>query len=618
MINTKVETDKPPYPRPQFERSEWMCLNGTWEFDFDDSRQGLQSSWNDTRLKDRIVVPFPYQSTMSGINDKGVHEVVWYSREFEIPSGWHGRDLLLNFGAVDYETMVWINGTEVGHNRGGHVPFFFDIAPYVTSGTNRVTLRVEDKQDPYQPRGKQSTTGVPRHIDYYCTTGIWQTVWLEPVSSMRIDSLQIVPSVANESLFIRVYLHAPAHLWKLTAEIYDGEVKVTEVEQDSYRSTIEMTVVIPDGKLWSPEQPHLYDIKLKLFSNGILMDELYSYAGLRSVELRDGWLHLNGQPTYLAMVLDQGYWPESYLAAPSDDALRDDVEWVKKFGFNGVRKHQKIEDPRWLYWCDKLGLLVWSEMANARAWSPQSEEHLIAEWERAVRRDCNHPCIVTWVPVNESMGFPGLQKSHPGQYAFLERITTLTRRLDPERPVIDNDGWEHTDITDICAMHDYTPTAKTLIERYEKTLRGGPLPANAWDDEKPMFARGSHFRGQPIMLTEIGGFLMERTDIPKQQWDLLYTAYGTTFSPKDFLAKYIDLMEGIASLPFIVGFCYTQLTDVEQERNGLLTYDRRLKLDPSEIYQINQRFVTMRPPPKPRKSTDQAPDAVATLHKAPV
>ncbi len=285
-----------------------------------------------------------------------------------------------------------------------------------------------------------------------------------------------------------------------------------------------------------------------------------------------------------------------YLAAPSDAALRADVEWVKRLGFNGVRKHQKIEDPRWLYWCDKLGLLVWSEMANARAWSSEAEEHLTAEWERAVRRDYNHPCIIAWVPVNESMGFPGLQKSHPGQYAYLERITTLTRSLDPERPVIDNDGWEHTDITDICAIHDYTPTAEGLRARYAETLAGGPLPANAWDEEKPMFVRGSRYRRQPIMLTEVGGFLMDRPDLPKEKWDLLYAAYGTTFSSEDFLQKYRGLMEGIASLPFVTGFCYTQLTDIEQERNGLLTYDRLPKVPPEQIAEINRRLLAARRP----------------------
>jgi len=287
------------------------------------------------------------------------------------------------------------------------------------------------------------------------------------------------------------------------------------------------------------------------------------------------------------MVLDQGYWPESYLAAPSDDALRADVEITKALGFNGARKHQKLEDPRWTYWCDTLGLLVWDEMPNARAWSPEAEEHLTAEWERAIRRDINSPSVIAWVPVNESMGFPGLQKNHPGQYAFLERIVSVTRQLDPDRPVIDNDGWEHTDITDICAIHDYTPTGKAIKSRYEQTLTGGPLPSNAWDEEKPMFVRGSRFRGQPIMLTEVGGFLMERSDLPKEKWDLLYAAYGTTYSPEDLLAKYTDLMRGIAALPFVAGFCYTQLTDVEQEMNGLLTYDRVPKVDPAQIAAVN-------------------------------
>src|SRR5665213_3082111 len=220
---------------------------------------------------------------------------------------------------------------------------------------------------------------------------------------------------------------------------------------------------------------------------------------MRDIELLGGKAYLNGQPVYLRLVLDQGYWPKSYLAAPSDEALRTDVEWVKRFGFNGVRKHQKIEDPRWLYWCDRLGIMVWEEMPNAREWSSQAEERLTAEWKRAVERDHNHPCIIAWVPVNESMGFPGLKESHPGQYAFLERMVGVTRQLDPCRPVIDNDGWEHSDVTDICAIHDYTPTAHLLRERYHETSLGGALPAHVWIDNKPLFVLGSRYRGQPIV-----------------------------------------------------------------------------------------------------------------------
>jgi hypothetical protein len=269
------------------------------------------------------------------------------------------------------------------------------------------------------------------------------------------------------------------------------------------------------------------------------------------------------------------YLSRPVLAAPSDEALREDVQWAKQLGFNGARKHQKIEDPRWLYWCDRLGLLVWAEMPNARAWSSEAEEFLLAEWERAVCRDLNHPSVITWVPVNESMGFPGLQESHPGQYAFLERIVAATRRLDPHRPVIDNDGWEHTDITDICAIHDYTPTAAELRQRYQKALGGGPLPSTVWYRNKPLFIRGSCYRGQPVVLSEVGGFLMLPAELPAEKRDRLYSFYPAYSSADELLERYRDLMEGLAVLPFLAGFCYTQLTDIEQEANGLLTYDRQ-------------------------------------------
>jgi hypothetical protein len=289
------------------------------------------------------------------------------------------------------------------------------------------------------------------------------------------------------------------------------------------------------------------------------------------------------------MVLDQGFWPDGLLTAPSDEALQADIGWTKLFGFNGARKHQKIEDPRWLYWCDRLGLLVWEEMPNARDWSSKAEDLLSAEWQDAVRRDFNHPCIICWVPVNESMGFPGLSQEHFGQYAFIERMVRVTRRLDSTRPVIDNDGWEHTDITDICAIHDYTPSSERLSTRYEETLKSGELPPKVWVD-KPLFARGSRYRGQPIVLSEIGGFLTIPTDVPPEKRDLLYRFYASFESPEEFLAKYRDLMRGIASLKFLAGFCYTQLTDIEQEINGLLTYDRRPKAPAEAIAEIHAEY----------------------------
>jgi beta-galactosidase/beta-glucuronidase len=483
---------------------------------------------------------------------------------------------------------VWVNGQEVGHNQGGHIPFWFDIAPYIKEGENRLTLRVEDSQDPYQPRGKQATSGLPREIDYYCTTGIWQTVWLEPAPPVRIQELRITPSAGKGSFELSVYLHAPFGARRLEAEALIDNKVVARTSEEVTAAAGSLVLSIPEARLWSPESPNLYELRLRLFEDDQLLDEVESYAGLRSVELRNGRVYLNGHPTYLMMVLDQGYWPESYLAAPSDEALREDVEWVKRFGFNGVRKHQKVEDPRWLYWCDRLGLLVWGEMANARAWSPKAEERLVAEWRRVIRRDYNHPCIITWVPVNESWGFPGLQQSQPAQYAFLERMVAITRRLDPGRPIVDNDGWEHSDVTDICAIHDYTATSEGLKQRYQEMLDGGALPPNLWLSHKPLFLRGSRYRGQPIMLTEVGGFLMIPEDVPEQDRDILYKFYGSCCSAEELLEKYRDLMSGISSLPFVAGFCYTQLTDIEQEINGLLTYDRRPKIAPGKVSEIHR------------------------------
>jgi beta-galactosidase/beta-glucuronidase len=587
MVLSRKEFPRPEYPRPHFARSLWFNLNGEWEFAFDDKEEGLRLGWHDGReLPSRITVPFAYQTSLSGVNDKSIHEVVWYARSFELPDEFYKRDLLLNFGAVDYACTVWINGQEVGHNRGGHIPFQFDIAPYLKTGANRLTVRVEDRQDPEQPRGKQSFTGLPEGIDYYCTTGIWQTVWLEPVPSIRIEELRINTDAKRNLIELTVFLHAPSAAWRVEVEVLEDGKRVAIGEDHTAVATGRVAITIPYAKLWSPESPHLYDLQVRLYDGDKLLDEVASYVGLRGIELRNGRILLNGKPTYLKMVLDQGFWPEGLLTAPSDEALQADIGWTKMFGFNGARKHQKIEDPRWLYWCDRLGLLVWEEMPNAREWSSKSENSLSAEWQDAVRRDFNHPCIICWVPVNESMGFPGLSQEHFGQYAFIERMVRVTRRLDSTRPVIDNDGWEHTDITDICAIHDYTPSSERLSTRYEETLKSGELPPKVWID-KPLFARGSQYRGQPIVLSEIGGFLAIPTDIPPEKRDLLYRFYASFESPEELLEKYRDLMHGIASLNFLAGFCYTQLTDIEQEINGLLTYDRRPKVPAEAIAEIH-------------------------------
>lgn len=624
---------RPEYPRPQFVRKDWECLNGAWEFAFDDADAGLTERWFEGHKLERVItVPFAYQTPLSGIDDKGIHEIVWYARDFTVPETegwrgksaleftvpdknvWQGKSILLHFGAVDYRTTVWINGIEVGHNRGGHVPFTFDITPYLkpdSAAVNRICLRVEDKQDATQPRGKQSKSGLPQGIDYYCTTGIWQTVWMEPVPHLHIRSLSITPILSVGVVVVDVFLHAPAGRWRLTGELLDGDEVVAEDTIDTLNASAQISFEVPEPKAWTPDSPHLYDMKIRFMRSRVgedkdasdtfdlenaeespdenVIDEVESYTGLVDVALKDGKFLLNEKPTYLAMVLDQGYWLDGGMTAPTDAALRADVEWCKRFGFNGARKHQKVEDPRWLHWCDRLGLMVWGEMANARAWSAGTEEAFVAEWERAVRRDQSSPALVAWVPVNESMGLPGLKEGHPGQYAFLERIVALTRLIDPARPIIDNDGWEHTDVTDIIAIHDYSHTSTALKAHYKDKLAGGEMPPRIWTGSRAVYARGAAYQGQPIMLTEVGGFLA-LPDLPAEQRDNLYKVYAAVRDNAELLVRYEDLMEGLAQLPFVSGFCYTQLTDIEQEINGLLTYDRKAKVEPERIAEIHRRL----------------------------
>jgi beta-galactosidase/beta-glucuronidase len=592
MKDSPNETPRPEYPRPQFRRDAWASLNGWWEFAFDDADEGLKQGWQDGRhLRERILVPFPYQSELSGVNDKSIHEVVWYARSFDVPPDWRGGDLLLHFGAVDYSATVWVNGVEVGNNVGGHVPFSFNISPYLSGGTNRLTVRVKDSQTHRQPRGKQSPSGKPARIFYYCTTGIWQTVWLEPVPSLRIEEIRIRTPEAACGVELSVSLHAPSSFWQVEVEAFDDvecEVPLARVGIETRSAFARVTIDIPDAKKWSPQHPHLYGLRVRLLRKGDVLDTIQTYAGIRTLELSGGRYVLNGSPIFLRMVLDQGYWPQSYLAAPSDDALRADVEWVKRLGFNSVRKHQKIEDPRWLYWCDRLGVMVWAEAPNAMRWSYEAEENLLAEWERAVRRDYNHPSIISWLPVNESMGFYGVRRYHSGRYAFLERIVTRTRSLDPHRPVIDNDGWEHTDLTDVCTIHDYTPDLKEFEARYREVMSGGLLPAAAWHRKQPLFLGNATYHGQPVVLSEVGGLLLLPPGEGGARRDRLYLHYGYYGSAEEFLERFSALMKVLASFNFIAGFSYTQLTDIEQEVNGLLTYDRAPKVDPEEIAQIQR------------------------------
>ncbi len=583
------------HPRPQMTRECWTDLCGPWGFAHDDADVGLEQGWPERSdpFDRTIIVPFPPESRASGIADPAPHPIVWYRRVFRVSSEDRQGPLLLHFGAVDYAAQVWVNGKLVARHEGGHTPFQADISRVLTDGNvdQVLVVRAEDQlADLTQPRGKQDWEPEPHKIWYPRTTGIWQPVWLEPVAPTHVAGIHWTPDLDRGLLGFQVTLNRrPDHPLRLRLRLSLRDALLQDLTYHLERPDLRAAVALDPGEqamargrlLWAPEHPNLIDAELTLLDGDQVIDRVQSYAGLRSCGFADGRFLLNGRPYYLRLVLEQGYWPESHLAAPSGDALRREVELVKSLGFNGVRIHQKVEDPRFLSWCDRLGLLVWGEMANAYVFSPMAVERLTREWMEVVRRDVSHPCIVTWVPLNESWGVPALQ-ADPAQRAYVRALYHLTRALDPTRPVIGNDGWEHV-ASDVWGVHDYEQNPAILRERY-----GTPEAVERTIREIQPYYRSiglpeAHRLGEPVMLTECGGI----TDAPApgQPW----FGYGHVRDPDAFLARYRDLIDVILDCPTIAGFCYTQLTDTEQETNGLLTADRVPKLNPTAVHAITSR-----------------------------
>lgn len=568
---------RPEYPRPDFVRKEWLSLNGAWEFGFDDKDAGEDEQWFledlPAALNRTIQVPFAFQSRLSGIEDPSFHDVVWYRRSFEVPEHWNGQRIILHFGAVDYEAKVWVNGQLVAMHTGGHTPFQADITPSLVSGRNVIVLRAKDfSRDVTLPRGKQYWLEQSEAIFYTRTTGIWQSVWLEPLSAVHLKKVRMTPDIDRNEIRIRTFLSGFKAEDPLTLRVtvtYSGEV----VAEDQYRvksAEQHRTIGLGDftdhglGRLWSPEHPNLYDIRFQLFREEHLLDEAAGYFGMRKVSIEGGRLCLNNRPYYQRLVLDQGYFPDGILTAPSDEALRRDIELTKEMGFNGVRKHQKTEDPRFLYWCDKLGLVVWSEAANAYDYSEVYVRRFTQEWLEIIERDYNHPSIITWVPLNESWGVPNVQIDTRQQQHGLA-MYHLTKSMDDMRPVVYNDGWEHM-TTDLVTIHDYESRQEVLEARYASVQSAvSAMPAN-----RSLFVGGASYKGQPILISEFGGIAFK-----KSEWE--GWGYSGAENEEDFLAKLKAVVGPMFTSPVIQGYCYTQLTDVEQEINGLLTYDRTPK-----------------------------------------
>ncbi|GBF06356.1 beta-galactosidase/beta-glucuronidase [Deinococcus aerius] len=583
------------HPRPQLTRERWDDLCGVWGFAHDDDDRGLDERWFEREdvFDQSITVPFPPESRASGLRATGYHPVVWYRRTVEVSPEDHTGRVLLHFGAVDYRAQVWVNGRLVAEHEGGHTPFTADLTSVLVPGeTQVIVVRAED--DPHdlaQPRGKQDWEETPHAIWYHRTTGIWQPVWLEIVPRTHIQTLRWTPDVDRGRLSLVVRLNkASRQPLRVRVRL---SIRGTRLADDTYalegqevRREVELDPVrYRAGRkdlLWGPRRPNLIDARITLLDDDDnVLDEVGSYTALRSVGVRDGRFQLNGSAYYLRLVLAQNYWPESHLAAPSEDALRREVELVKSLGFNGVRIHQKVEDPRFLYWCDRLGLLVWGEMANAYVFTTEAQRRLTREWLEVLERDYNHPCIVTWVPVNESWGVPDLE-GDPAQRAFVRGLYELTKALDPTRPAIGNDGWELVE-GDILGVHDYALDGDTLRERYHSAEALEQTLKTVQPSRRNFYLAGHHRRGEPVMLTEFGG--LSHAPSESERW----WGYGTLPDTDALLARYEDLVSAVLDSPVIAGFCYTQLTDTEQETNGLLRGDRTPKLDPERVREVTSR-----------------------------
>lgn len=586
------------HPRPQLRRA-WTDLCGEWAFAHDDGDRGQRERWfDDPRALDRkIIVPFPPESTASGIGDTGFHPIVWYARTIEVaaeavPEG-DGARTVLNFGAVDYRARVWVNGCLACAHEGGGTPFSADITDLLVEGaTQRIVVRAEDDPtDLRQPRGKQYWEVEPGAIWYHRTTGVWQPVWLETHGPHAIDELRWTPDFDRFGVALVVRLgRAPPPGTRLRVVLTGGKDART-VADDTYALTgseLRRTILLDADDAhrrrrsltWTPEQPRLIDATLTLVAaDGTELDRIESYFGLRSIEVRDGRFHLNCLPVFMRLVLAQNYWPETHLAAPSGDALRREVELAKALGFNGLRIHQKIEDPRFLYWCDRLGMMVWAEAANAYAYDDRAAEALTREWLGAVRRDYNHPSIVAWVPLNESWGVPNLDNA-PEQRAFVRALYNLTKALDPTRPAIGNDGWSHA-VGDIFGIHDYAPDGATLAERYGSRGAIARTFAEVRPHHAPLLSGGHTLGDEPIVISEFGG--LSFSPGTGDNW----FGYGKFEDEAALLAAYADLVGALLASTALAGFCYTQLTDTEQETNGLLTAARAPKLDMAAVRAIN-------------------------------
>jgi len=574
------------YPRPQLKRDNWENLNGKWKFAFDDAEKGMRDRWFEKFPEDcmNIEVPYTYETKLSGIGIEEPHSIVWYSRTFNAAAG-KGRTII-NFDGVDYTAVVFINGVYAGSHTGGYSRFSFDITGLVKDGANDITVRVSDSFSNTQPRGKQRWKSENFGCWYVQTTGIWKSVWLEEVPALYVKELKITPDVDAEEVRISGRLSKKVENAVIKAGVsFEGE-KITEASLSTEKEFFEMTVSVRDTeapwgvRLWAPEHPHLYSLDLKVFEekDPEATDSISSYFGMRKIEIKGDRILLNNEDLYQRLILDQGYFSESHLTFPSDEAFEKEVRLIKEAGYNGLRKHEKVEDERFIYECDRQGMLMWCEMPSTYAFNDTAVNEFTRQWMEIVMQNYNHPSIITWTAFNESWGVEKIL-TDKFQQEFTEGIYHLTKAFDGMRPVIVNDGWEHT-VSDILTLHDYVEAGAEFTERYsrEDDIKGNKILFNKG---KFAFARGYEYKGQPVIISEYGGIAYSA----ESGW-----GYGKMVAnEEEFISRFEKITTAIKDLPYACGFCYTQVTDVQQEINGLYKEDRTPKVDIARISAINTR-----------------------------
>jgi len=562
------------YPRPQFERSDWQTLNGEWTFTLgegDKASKGFDGS---------ITVPFAPQSKLSGIGNTDFIKECWYQRDIQMPSEWKGKRVMLNFGAVYYESTLYIDGKFVGYHCGGSDPFAYDITPFVEDGASH-SLVLEVRSDllsGVQPGGKQSHEQESYGCFYTRTTGIWQSVWMEAVDAYGLKGVGIVPDIDINTVTITPTYYNIAKGQTISISVLDGKKRVAKFSGDATEGLpIQMKIRKP--KLWSPENPHLYTLALEVKdANGKVLDKVSSYFGMRKISIEGTHILLNNEPYFQRLVLDQGFYPDGVWTAPSDEALKADIEMSMAVGFNGARLHQKVFEERFYYWADKLGYLVWSEMASwgMDASNPVAGRNFTSEWTNIVEAKRNHPSIVAWTPFNEEWS-----PSKEGGRLYTD-VYYLTKKLDPTRPVNTISGGVYV-ISDFCTAHDYTQNGATL----HNIIYNGSEFCQPYGPKTSAEMTILHYDGAvPYILDEFGGIKCAET----QEDDGNSWGYGDSAKTREeFYSRLESQVKAIVDHgDKVCGFCYTQLTDVEQEQNGIYYYDRSAKYDSERVRKIFQ------------------------------